>query len=291
MDRRTVLTGATATLSAFVLSASEAVPLGESIDSHAHLFKRGLKLADVRRYAPDYDATVDQNLAQMDASGISKGVIIQPRFLGVDNSFMLECIAAARHRLRGVAVVEPSTPMDELLRLNDAGVVGVRLNLIGRPLPELQTPIWQSHLEMLARLEWQVEVQCKAAEHAILAPQILTAGVNLVIDHFGLPDPSLGVGDPAFRKLLSLGETGRLWVKLSAAYRLGPNGDAIARQAYPLLKQALGLHRLLWGSDWPHTQNESTQSFAANLSFLDKIAEDPADRAQILSSGKSLFRF
>src|SRR3954454_702721 len=29
-----------------------------AIDTHAHIFKRGLKLADVRRYAPDYDATL-----------------------------------------------------------------------------------------------------------------------------------------------------------------------------------------------------------------------------------------
>ncbi|MFL5181267.1 MAG: hypothetical protein ACJ8CQ_12140, partial [Microvirga sp.] len=30
---------------------------GAPTDCHAHVFRRGLKLADVRRYAPDYDAT------------------------------------------------------------------------------------------------------------------------------------------------------------------------------------------------------------------------------------------
>jgi len=262
-----------------------------TIDTHAHAFKHGLKLASVVRYVPKYEATGQQYLDQLDAHGVRCGVLIQPSFLGTDNSYLLECLSLNRNRLRGVAVVDPSIGTDELLRLSDAGIVGVRLNLIGLSLPDLSQPVWRSHLERLARLEWQVEVQCKAPEHATLAPLLIEAGVNLVVDHFGLPNPKDGPDDASYEKLLSLGASRRLWVKLSAPYRLGPDALPFAQQLYAKLKEKVGSDRLLWGSDWPNTQFEATENFAGNQAFLDQLVDDPADHAKILSNGAKLFRF
>ena len=275
-------------LSSGSASAAIAAP---TIDSHAHAFKHGLKLASVVRYVPKYEATGQQYLEQLDAHGVRYGVLIQPSFLGTDNSYLLECLALNRDRLRGVAVVEPSIPTDDLLRLRDAGVVGVRLNLIGLSLPDLSEPVWRAHLETLSRLGWQVEVQCKAPEHALLAPRLIDAGVNLVVDHFGLPHPKDGPDDAAYEKLLALGASRRLWVKLSAPYRLGPDAMPFAQKLYVKLKEKVGLDRLLWGSDWPNTQFEATENFAGNRAFLDQLVQDPAERAQILGGGKQLFRF
>src|SRR3712207_6432155 len=84
------------------------------VDTHAHIFKRGLKLADVRRYAPDYDATIADYLAVLDLNGLSHGVIVQPSFLGTDNSFLVEGLRAAQGRVRGIAVVPPTAPGAEL---------------------------------------------------------------------------------------------------------------------------------------------------------------------------------
>ncbi|MFY7958820.1 MAG: amidohydrolase family protein [Elsteraceae bacterium] len=262
-----------------------------TIDTHAHAFKHGLKLASVVRYVPSYEATGRRYLEELDAHGVRYGVLIQPSFLGTDNSYLLECLALNRDRLRGVAVVDPATPLDELLRLSDAGIVGVRLNLIGMPLPDLNLPVWRAHLETLARLDWQVEVQCKTPEHALLAPTLIAAGVNLVVDHFGLPDPEKGAEDAIYEQLLSLGASRRLWIKLSAPYRLGPDAMPFARTLYARLKEKVGLDRLMWGSDWPNTQFESTENYAGNRAFLDHLAPDPEERDVILGSSKALFRF
>ena len=48
------------------------------IDTHSHVFHRGLQLADSRRYAPGYDAPLDLYLQQLDDNGISNGVLVQP---------------------------------------------------------------------------------------------------------------------------------------------------------------------------------------------------------------------
>ncbi len=65
------------------------------IDTHAHVFARGLPMADVRRYTPAYDVTVEEYLARLDAHGMSHGVLVQPSFLGSDNSYLLQAIARA----------------------------------------------------------------------------------------------------------------------------------------------------------------------------------------------------
>ena len=105
-----------------------------TIDTHAHVFHRGLKLAPGRRYAPDYDAPLPLYLEQLDRNGMTNGVLVQPSFLGTDNSYLVESLKQASGRLRGIAVVDPAVSTDELRALDRAGVVGLRLNLVGQPL-------------------------------------------------------------------------------------------------------------------------------------------------------------
>jgi predicted TIM-barrel fold metal-dependent hydrolase len=264
------------------------------IDTHAHNFKRGLKLADVRRYAPDYDATVDEYLKLLDANGLSHGVLVQPSFLGTDNSYLLECLQTARGRVRGIAVVPPSTGRAELDQLKEAGVVGVRLNLVGLPIPAFDTEPWPDFLKNVADLDWQVEVYREARDLEGIIGPLLKAGVTVVVDHFGRLDGKLGVDDPGFRYLLTAGAQRRTWVKISAPYRNGDDGagEAAALKAYPMLRDSLGLDRLVWGSDWPHTQFEKTQSFASNRAFLDTMVGDAGERQRILMINPSLlFQF
>jgi predicted TIM-barrel fold metal-dependent hydrolase len=289
--RRSVTAGLLASASVpFAARAQDGAPT----DCHAHVFRRGLKLADVRRYAPDYDATVADYLRVLDESGTARGVLVQPSFLGTDNSFMLESLAAAPQRLRGIAVVEPTATKEELADLDRRGIVGIRLNLVGLAVPRFDEAPWPALLKAVADLGWQVEVHREAKDlEPILAP-LLRAGVTVVVDHFGRPDAKLGVDDPGFRYLLTTGAQRRTFVKISAAYRNGRDGagEATALKAYPMLRDALGADRLVWGSDWPHTQFETVENYKKNRAFLDAMVTDVAKREAILSKNPAaLFRF
>ena len=262
-----------------------------TIDTHAHVFHRGLKLAPGRRYAPDYDAPLALYLEQLDRNGMSNGVLVQPSFLGADNSYLVESLKTSGGRLRGIAVVDPSVTADELRALDRAGVVGIRLNLVGQSLPDLAAGEWKALLGNVKSMGWQVELQRNASDLALLAPQLLDHGVTVVLDHYALPDPKLGVADPGFQSVLKLGATRNVWVKISAPYRNGASGESFAKEAYPLLREAYGLDRLLWGSDWPHTQFEASQAYAKNRLFLDVLIVDDSERARVLASPHQLFRF
>ena len=265
-----------------------------AIDAHAHVFVRGLPLAKQRRHAPDYDATLDDYAGHLLANGISHAVLVQPSFLGTDNSFFIDVAKHYPRRFRGVAVVDCAVTDAELALLNRTGVVGIRLNLIGLAVPPLNAPDWQRLFARVNALGWHVEVHREAVDlHAVVGP-LLAQGCTVVVDHFGRPDPHTGANDPGFRYLLSVAATGRVWVKLSAAYRSAPgdDGTALGTALASQLLDAYTPERLVWGSDWPHTQHQQLVDYAATRRALDQWVPDAAQREWILTrSARALYRF
>ena len=225
---------------------------------------------------------------------IAHGVLVQPSFLGTDNSYMEAALTRYPSRFRGIGVVPPHVSAEELRRLDSVGVVGVRLNLIGAPDPQLDVEPWPEFIRQVAKLNWQIEIQAEARRWPSLLPGLLKSGVNVVADHFGRPDPKLGVADPGFRYLLEAGRTRKLWVKLSGSYR---NGDAesaphLAKSAALLLRESIGVERLMWGSDWPHTQFEAATSYDGMRVALIDWLPDAADRQAVMAdTPAALFSF
>ncbi|WP_408386354.1 amidohydrolase family protein [Paraburkholderia sediminicola] len=265
-----------------------------AIDAHAHVFVRGLPLAQQRRHAPDYDATVEAYAGHLLSNGVSHAVLVQPSFLGTDNSFFLDVAKRYPRRFRGVAVVDCAVADNELALLDSTGVVGIRLNLVGLKLPQLTAPDWRRLFARVNALGWHVEVHRQAVDlHAVVGP-LLEQGCTVVVDHFGRPDPRTAADDPGFKYLLSLAATGRVWVKLSAAYRSAENDDGMALGT-ALASQLLDAYtpaRLVWGSDWPHTQHQQLVDYTATRRALDHWVPDAAQRASILtSSARTLYRF
>jgi predicted TIM-barrel fold metal-dependent hydrolase len=169
------------------------------------------------------------------------------------------------------------------------------LNLIGHADNPLDHWVSARTLAHVRELAWHVEVHAEAGRlEGIVAP-LLDADINVVVDHFGRPDPALGASDAGFRRLLEFGRSERVWVKVSAAYRNWPDHDVVereAREAFDLLRDAFGLHRLMWGSDWPHTQFEKSEHMSSALDLLHALIPDPEERNVVLThTPASLYMF
>ena len=250
------------------------------IDSHAHVFIHDLPLAPGARQAPDYDALPETFLRLLDAHGITHAVLTAPSFLGEDNSYLLGTLAASAGRLRGTVIVNPNIERTKLEAMAKLGVVGVRLNWFRRAdLPDLASPGYQRLFTHVRSLDWHVEIYVEGPRLARLLPLITASGVKVVIDHFGSPDPTLGLQCPGFQAVLAAVPAGRTWVKLSAPYRLG--GLDAGAYASALLREC-GPQRLLWGSDWPWTENAMGKTYALTLGWLDHWVPDEAQRGIIL---------
>lgn len=252
-----------------------------AIDTHAHVFQRGLSTAPDARYVPKYDALPLCYLAMLEVAKCVGGVLVQPSFLGTDNSYLLAALARAPERLKGIAVMAPGCTVGSLRDLAARGIVGLRLNLIGQDDPDLSAPDWQNLLAAAAAVGFQIEIQAQAHRLARLLPQILASDVPaVVLDHFALPDPALGADDPAFQAILALAAgSERLYLKLSAPYRLG-GCDPLALMG--AARAAFGPGRLMWGSDWPHTAHEAAADPAGARAQLMRAFPDAQTRRQVL---------
>lgn len=288
------LLGAAALVPMAACTTLSSMAKGADIDCHAHVFTRDLPMPDRRRAPQGYDATPEDYLQLLDANAMARGVLVQPSFLGTDNSYLVAALRKYPDRFRGIAVVEPNVTPAQLQSLQDAGVVGIRLNLVGLPTPDFASASWRTLIGELLQRQWQVEVHRSAGELQPVIDPLIAAGVHVVVDHFGRPDDKLGVDDPGFRYLLGLGHSGKVWVKLSGAYRngLAGRGEATALVALPLLKAAFGLDRLVWGSDWPHTLFEKTADYPTQRRLLDTWLPDARDRRIVLQDTPArLFKF
>ena len=100
------------------------------VDTHFHVFNAGIAV-DQARYVPQYTAALQDWQALAQGVGVTRGVCVQPSFLGTDNSLMVSALEANPETLRGVAVVAADIHPNELKALHASGVRGIRLNLAG----------------------------------------------------------------------------------------------------------------------------------------------------------------
>lgn len=277
LGRRTFATGA---LAAATLPAHADLP--PWIDAHTHVFVRGLALAANARYAPNYDASWQTLLELMARNNVGRAVILQPSFLGFDNSYLFSALRAQPARFRGIPWVSPSieiTPQD-WDGLAEIGVKGLRFPIYGLP-----TPQWPAYRDMLGealKRDWPIHLYVESRRLPEILPVLLDGGHKVVIPHYGMFDRTLGPArDPGFRFLIERARTECVFVVMCGAYRVGPER---ARQATPMLLDAFGPQRLLWASDWPHTDTDLNRvtTYSRTLKWFEEWVPDEAVRRTIL---------
>lgn len=224
------------------------------IDTHAHIFPELSQKPLGARYAPSYSASLETFFKHLTTSQIQRAVLIQPSFLGNDNTLLLAALKAHPDRLRGVAALNiHQTNLDTLTDAYCTGVRGIRLNLLGTPLDALE-PLLSRLIQQLTQFsKLHLEIHAQGEQWLICASLLKHLPFPVVIDHYGRPDPNPCPG------LLALGQVAsstRLFVKLSAPYRLEVPLYELNQLTHYWLN-TVGKDHLLWGSDWPHTQHEN----------------------------------
>lgn len=268
-------------------AAPPTVP-GPLVDTHAHIYLRDLPVVSDATHRPERSFTTDDFLHVLDAHGVLFGAIAAASFLGSYNDYSLDALRAHR-RLRATAIVEPGIDLAELRMMDAAGVVGIRFSLRNyAATPDLRSPEYQRLLRRVADLDWHVHVFAEGERVAALVPLLVDAGVKLVIDHFGHPDPRLGENSPGFQAALRALQSGRAWVKISAPYRT-PGCDHRGLTA-KLLAEA-GPEHLLFGSDWPFVGHENAVSYRQTVDWFERFVPDAATRDRIGRAAARLYRF
>ena len=156
---------------------------------------------------------------------------------------------------RGVAVIDDKTTESELDAMGQAGIRGIRLNLAtgGVSDPAVGRPRFQAAVARVSPRKWHIQMYTNLAMVSALKDLIAACPVPVVLDHFAGAQAELGPQQPGFADLLELVRTGKVYVKISGAYRSSKLAPDYADTA-PLAKALIGANaeRIVWGTDWPH---------------------------------------
>jgi D-galactarolactone isomerase len=251
-------------------------------DTHIHIYDSRYPSAPTAASTPP-DALVPDYLALRRRLGIGRTVVVQPSTYGTDNRCTLEAMAAlGPETARGVAIVDETVSKAELEELTTRGIRGARFHMLaGAPIP------WERLDRIAARVQdvgWHVQLQLDGRDLPDREAQVRSWPGRIVIDHIGKFLEPVPPEHPAFRCLLGLLETGRVWVKLSGAYEVSKRGaplyEDVGLLAKALVKAAP--ERILWASNWPHPSVADKPDDAVLLDILLDWAPDEATRRRIL---------
>ena len=269
-----------------------------AVDSHAHAFDLtrqgwgGDRGFDIQ---PNELGTAPQFLHMLAGHGFTHGVLINPLGgYGADNTYMLEAIAAAGGRLKGVALLPDSVDEAGIRRMVEGGIVGIRFNLDFPTSPPLLGPVGARAIARAREVGWIVQVHYHQGESIIEAlPTLREAGLPVVIDHCGRPELEGGIHQKGFQALLELGRSSDAVIKLSGVFRFSATGSPYAdTDPYvAALIDAFGIDRCVWGSDWPFLRAKARTDFGPLLAALHRVVPEAADREKVLwTTPARLFR-
>lgn len=267
----------------------KAVPQ-DAWDTHCHVFEHGFPFAAERHFTPAL-ATVEQ-LNQFHSSlGVSNVCIAHGLSYGSDCTSLLYYLKRNEGKRnegqsRGICVLDLENITDEMLdEYHAAGIRSVRLNLFYHEATnnlQKQTALLESTASRLAewtilrdeQAPWSIQILQPQLDYwASLRKTAATLPVPVVVDHFALVKGHsiLEEGElhplqsDGFKELLGALKDGNTWIKLSAPYRCSNlmHGHEDLKEIVTEIVAA-NPERIVWGSDWPHTQRHG-----------DRVGKDP----------------
>ena len=269
-----------------------------SIDTHVHVFEQGYALSPGRGYNPPDSTLAD--LKHLHATlGVDRVVFTQPSVYGTDNSAILNASAKLNaetpNRARCVVAITMDIGDDELRRLDQAGVRGVRLNTDnkgGMPVTFDEIPALAARLKPLG---WHVEFLFPGKDIIDLMPVFTALTIPLSIGHFAYQPATAGVSAPGFKALIELMRRGNTWMKISGANRVSetdlPPYDDVKPLAQALI--AAAPERIMWGTDWPHPNKYVVNPNDGDLvdAFGDWVSDEAMRRKIMVDTPARFYRF
>lgn len=257
-------------------------------DAHFHIFGPTSRFpySPERAYTPP-EAPLEKLLAMHQRLGFERGVVVQGNGHGTDCSALLDALKREPKRLRGIAIIKDATPQAELKAMADAGVRALRFHHQVRQAGTYSSQGLASFEKLapwMAELGLHVQFFMDARELPALSPYLKHWKLPVVLDHFGSTKAAEGVAAHAFETLKRFLGEGRIWIKISGAYR--------ASERFPDYEDARPLHealmkinpdQLLWGTDWPHPRLDRDMPDTGHLlDLFNAWTPDAAMRRKIL---------
>jgi predicted TIM-barrel fold metal-dependent hydrolase len=233
-----------------------AIPPG-AWDCHTHVFgpPERFPAAATGAYAlPDADRQL--HAATLARLGFAHALLIQPTPYGTNHAALLDALARAGGRLRGIASCGPATSAVDLQDLRARQIAGLRFVAMPGPdggaYPGSQgLDAWHRLRESMADAGLHAQLWADGDTCATVAQICAARGEALVLDHLAGLDPDDRPGTPRFDRLADALASGCVWIKLTWFRRSRLPSDYSDMAAIVAALAERAPQRVLWGSDWP----------------------------------------
>ena len=216
---------------------------------------------------------VESLIQQMDSNGVDKGVLIQ--HMGMfENSYLLKCSERFPGRFSVVALVNHRDPnaCENLSRLAEQGVVGVRLGPTVRSPGKDKFLIWKKALSLGLSVSSLGNLEDFASDKF---KELITEvpSLPLVIEHLGgIRHAENGSAHGQFHKVLDLSEYPGIYIKVPGLGEISSRPEILHSRLnfdhmpplIEMVKEAFGVRRMMWGSDFPPVSSREGYRNALN---------------------------
>jgi 2-pyrone-4,6-dicarboxylate lactonase len=260
-------------------------PPPKACDTHFHVFgpPEEFPFVSTHEYTPPA-APLEHYLKMTAVIGVERAVVVQPSVHGLDNSATLDAIRNSAGRFRGVGRIDDKTPKSELQRLHLGGIRGVRFNLLDRPRGNVKVDVLDRCIDNVMDLGWSIDLHIDTKNLLAQEKRIRSMPVPVVIDHIARVKPAEGLYQPAFQLLLDLLKLKHVWVKVSGADKIC-NTTVHSYFGLPFVEvipyaQAVvtaAPNRVIWGSDWPHSNTFAPGHTPNDGDLVDLLAQFAPD--------------
>lgn len=260
---------------------------GDIWDTHFHVFGPWDKypLPPNPSYRPD-EAPFAATRALHARMGVTRGVIVHGANYGADHSALLGALIASHGAYRGIAVIDPDIPEPTLRTMHDAGVRGIRFNVLahlGGGAANIDAGRMRAAIARVAGYGWHALVHAGPDDTVAVLEALNGCGIPVVVDHMARLPADGGLRTEAGQALLRWLESPDVWVKVSGADRVtqGQPEQAIEQMGALI---AAAPDRVLWGSDFPHVNIKyAAPDDAALLDLARRACGDAATARALLT--------
>ena len=264
------------------------------IDTHVHVWEIDPPRYPVGPTAPNWTAlpdesgTADELIADMDANGVDRSVLVQTSWSTWDNGYIADSVARFPDRFIGHGLIDPQDPKNaEKARywIRERGLAGFRFHPMYYPnekilLTTQNKALWEEIAALDAVIQFHLRAE-QADQVTAIARQY--PHLRLIIDHMGYPQ----IEQPAtaFEPIVDLARFPNMYFKLS---------DVKGRSKLPFphedvhpfiqrLLNAFGATRTLWGTGYPghhrtkhnwHTLADELRLIGEGLPFLTELQKE-----------------
>jgi L-fuconolactonase len=267
------------------------------VDTHVHIWEMP-PIAPIGPSAPNFTSkpkahgNAELQLADMDANGVDKTVLVQTSFSTWDNEYVAASAIKYPGRFVSMGLVDPMdgrNAAQAVYWMDERHMQGFRFH-----------PQYYSEVDILKRPENDAmftEIEMRAGivqihnrpEHAHQLDYVATKypGITWLIDHMMYPEPNMAPNWEVYKPVLALAKHENVLMKISDIHNRSESDALPFTDMHDVIKMAIDafrIDRVMWGTGYPgyHRVEHGWLSLADELKLVregfDWLTPDERDK-------------